>query len=124
MDSSYEEEDMEILMLMIVLRQRRLRREQKTTSKVWVRKMLRAREGKGAYHNLIREMGTSDREAHFNFFRMSPERFDHLLNLLLDNGTGQRHTLSGISPALKPTANDHRLSLIHIILKSRTVLVQ
>ena len=33
----------------------------------------------GAFHNLIKEMRLSDPEKHFNFFRMTRETFDVLL---------------------------------------------
>ena len=69
--------------LLILLLRRRRRREQKASSrKVWVRKLLRLRRTNGAFQNLIREMRISDRESHFRFFRMSAERFDHLLTVV------------------------------------------
>ena len=76
-------QDEEMLLLILLLRRRRIRREQKASQrKVWVRKLLRLRRKKGAFQNFIKELRTSDRESHFRFFRMSPERFDHLLTLV------------------------------------------
>ena len=89
----------EMLLLILLLRRRRIRREQKASQrKVWVRKLLRLRRKKGAFQNLIREMRISDRESHFRFFRMSPERFDHLLTLvtpfITKEGTNFRKPIS------------------------------
>lgn len=75
-----EEEDM--LLMTLLFRRRRLRRERKVSRRMWVRDMFKLRKKKGAFENLVQEMRTSDREAHFRFFRMSPERFDHLLSLV------------------------------------------
>ena len=58
------------------------RGKRKVKRKVWVRKIYKMRERKGAYNTLVQEMRTEDREEHFRFFRMSPERFDHLLSLV------------------------------------------
>ena len=72
-----EDEDM-----LLLLRQRRLRRERHVSRKVWVKRIFTLREQKGAFQNLVKEMRATDREAHFKFLRMSPERFDHLLSLV------------------------------------------
>ena len=73
---------MEVLLLMLLLRPRQLRQERKISRKVSVRNMLKMRRKKGAFQNLIKEMRTSDREAYFKFFRMSPENLDHHLRLV------------------------------------------
>ena len=76
------DEDEDMLLLLMLLRQRRLRRERHVSRKVWVKRIFTLREQKGAFQNLVKEMRATDREAHFKFLRMSPERFDHLLSLV------------------------------------------
>ncbi|GIZ00684.1 hypothetical protein CEXT_47581, partial [Caerostris extrusa] len=40
------------------------------------------RRVRGALDNLIEEMGLSDTESYFNFLRMTPIQFNHLLTLV------------------------------------------
>ena len=53
---------------------------QKKKKRCWVRDMFKNRERKGVFETLFHEM-RNDRELCFRYFRMSPERFDHLLTL-------------------------------------------
>jgi len=62
---AYDEELEEILLLMMILRRRRYRGKKKIKRKVWVRKMYKMRESKGAFNTLVQEMRTDNREEHF-----------------------------------------------------------
>ncbi len=66
------------------LRRRRQNREIKRPRRWWARPIFRLEQRKrqGHHHNLVREMRLKDVESHFNFLRMSPARFDHLLSLV------------------------------------------
>ena len=46
--------------------------------------MFKKRKELGEFHNLIPELRAADREYFFRYFRMNPERFDHLLELVGD----------------------------------------
>lgn len=48
----------------------------------WVRRLLRNRDTFGEYHHFVQEMRLYDGPTHFMYFRMSKERFDHLLSLV------------------------------------------
>ncbi|GIY40109.1 protein ALP1-like [Caerostris darwini] len=48
----------------------------------WVREIYKNRRLQGASENLIEEMRLSDTESFFNFLRMTPAQFDHLLTLV------------------------------------------
>ena len=70
------------LRILILLQQmRRIKRPyQKKKKRCCVRDMFKNRERQGAFETLFHEM-RNDRELLFRYFRMSPERFDHLLTL-------------------------------------------
>ena len=125
----YEEE---MLLLILLLRRRRIRREQKASSrKVWGRKLLRLQRNKAAFQNLIREMRISDRESPFRFFRMSPERFDHLLTLVAPFITKEDRDFRKPIPAAERLAvtlrflasGDSQISL-HYLFRISTTLSQ
>ena len=65
--------------LLLILRRRRLARRAK---RCWIKKINRSRLLKGEYHSLIQEMRLSDHESFYKYFRMTPQRFDHLLSLV------------------------------------------
>ena len=56
---------------------------QKKKKHCWVKEIFKNREREGAFKTLFHEM-RSARELFFRYFRMSPERFDHLLTLVRD----------------------------------------
>ena len=47
-----------------------------------MRKINIKRREKGEYHALIQEMRLSDQDSFYKYFRMSPQRFDHLLGIV------------------------------------------
>ncbi|CAN7945316.1 unnamed protein product [Ixodes pacificus] len=61
--------------MLLLSRQRRPRRE-------WVRFILRSRENLGEYHHLVRDMRLDDGRDFFMYFRMTRQRFEHLLSLV------------------------------------------
>ena len=63
---------------------RRIKRyNQKKKKNCWVKDIFKNRERQGALETLFNEM-RNDRELFYRYFRMSPERFDHLLTLVRD----------------------------------------
>ena len=66
------------LLLLLLLRRRLSRRRKRT----WVRKINVKRREKEEYHALIQEMRLSDQDSFYKYFRMSPQRFDHLLGIV------------------------------------------
>ena len=62
-----------------------IRKRRKSTSKRkhWVRPLFQGRLARGEF-NLYDELRTNDREYFFRYFRMNPERFDHLHELVKD----------------------------------------
>ena len=69
------------LLLLFYLRQRR-KRKQKYRKKYWIRDIFRSRFLLGEYHTLVKEMRENDHGEFYKYFRMTPERFDHLLLLV------------------------------------------
>ncbi|KAG0419840.1 hypothetical protein HPB47_003834 [Ixodes persulcatus] len=51
-------------------------------SREWVRFLLRSRETFGEYHHLVRDMRLDDGQDFYRYFRMTRQRFDHLLSLV------------------------------------------
>ena len=85
------------LLLLLLLRRRRSRLRKRT----WVRKINIKRREKGEYHALIQEMRLSDQDtcSFYKYFRMSPQRFDHLLGIVGPSLTRQHTNFrSPISP--------------------------
>ena len=79
MMASSDEDLQSVLVLGIILRQRRRRATKKSQRCSWVRPILQKRWQQGEYNNLLREIRLSDRENHFSYMRMSKETFDLLL---------------------------------------------
>ncbi|KAG0443057.1 hypothetical protein HPB47_015335 [Ixodes persulcatus] len=48
----------------------------------WVRSLLRSRETFGEYHHLVRDMRLDNGQDCYQYFRMTRQRFDHLLSLV------------------------------------------
>ena len=69
------------LLLLFYLRQRR-KRKQRYRKKDWIRDIFRSRFLLGEYNTLVKEMHENDHESFYKYFRMTPERFDHLLLLV------------------------------------------
>ena len=65
--------------LLFYLRQRRKRRR-KYLKRYWVREIFQNRFQLAEYQTL--EMRENDHESFYKYFRMTPERFDHLLSLV------------------------------------------
>ena len=66
---AYDEELEEMLLLMMLLRRRRYQGKKKITRKVWVRKIYKKRERKGAFNTLVQELRTDNREEHFRLVK-------------------------------------------------------
>ena len=71
--------------LALVLRRCRRRQEEnkKQKRRSWVRKIFtEERKERGEWENLFRELSNDDQEYYYRYLRMSPERFEHLSNLV------------------------------------------
>ena len=71
-----------LTLLLLLLRLRR--KKYYCKRKFWVRPIFKIRQKLGEFNNLVQELRTMDREYFFRYFRMNPERFDHLLSLVHD----------------------------------------
>ena len=76
MDSTSEEEELDMLTLFAVVHQRR---KQKRKRKMWVRDIFKKRQEKGEFHTLLQEMRLNDTQSHFRYLRMSNKCFQTLL---------------------------------------------
>ena len=74
-----------LALLTLVIRRCRRRQEEnrKQNRRFWVRKIFtEERKERGEWENLFRELSNDDREYYYRYLRMSPERFEHLFNLV------------------------------------------
>ena len=78
-DSSGVDSDSDLFELIVLLALKRRRKKRKRHRRCWVRPIFQRRREQGDYHNLIQEMRPSDLQSHFQYVRMSKERFDSLL---------------------------------------------
>lgn len=67
-----------ILLEYALLRRKRLNRRRRW----WVRPVNRVKDAQGFYSNLVRELIETDSEEFFGLFRMSPDQFRILVELL------------------------------------------
>ena len=74
--SSSDEENFEFMALLAL----KLKRRRKKERQYWVRPIFQRRREQGDYYNLLQELRLSDPHCHFQFLRMSKERFDSLLS--------------------------------------------
>ena len=89
--------------MLLLLRQRK--REKKNQRKMWVRKIYQERKQKGEFHLLINEMRLHDHELFFRYFRMSPTRYEHLLEQI-------GHVITKSSIKREPIGPSERLKLV------------
>ncbi|XP_047135391.1 uncharacterized protein LOC101237669 [Hydra vulgaris] len=77
---------------------RTLQSKKKRKHKFWIRFLFKNRYEKGAFNTLIPELRLHDREFFYRFYRMSPERYEHLLSMVAPSITKKpcrsRQTLS------------------------------
>ena len=68
----------------LLLRRRRQRREQLPViqKRLWIRKIYQERKEKGEYHLLIRDMRLYDHSLFYQQFRMTPTKYEDLLNMV------------------------------------------
>ena len=79
MDSSSESEFEEETLLLYALYRRRTR-YRAAERRFWVRPIFSRRKEYGSYSSLVQEMHLCDPQMHFQYFRMSKQRFDFLLH--------------------------------------------
>ena len=72
----------QIVVLLLLRRRQRRRSKEKENKRIWVRKLCAERKEKGEYHLLIREMKLYDHMLFYQQFRMTPEKYEHLLQLV------------------------------------------
>jgi len=58
------------------------RKRKNSCRRWWVRPVNRKKNAKGFYANLVKELKNTDHEEFFSLFRMWPEHFDILVNLV------------------------------------------
>ena len=75
-----KQEQLRRLLVLIVLRRRLRRQNEKYKKCFWMRRIYQERILKGEFHLLIKEMILFDHEYFFRFFRMAPETFEKLLS--------------------------------------------
>ena len=71
----------------------------------WMRPLFADRATRGAYQSLVLEMKEIERQNNFGFVRMSPNRFDHLLELI-------KHMIKKYNAVTAPIPLDERNSLM------------
>ena len=76
--------------------------------KIWVRKIYQQRKQKDEFHLLINEMLLHDHELFFQYFRMSPTRYEHLLEQM-------GHEITKSSVRREPIGHSERLSVAIVI---------
>ncbi|XP_040075578.1 uncharacterized protein LOC115314190 [Ixodes scapularis] len=57
-------------------------RSRRREPREWIRSLLRFRATHVEFHQLVRDMRLDDGSDFFRYFRMTPQRFDHLLSLI------------------------------------------
>ena len=67
--------------LVCLLLLKRAQMDKKRTHRYWIHNLIRARQEKGAYDNLVRELEL-DKDKFFEHFRMSPEKMEYVLSLV------------------------------------------
>lgn len=67
------------LLLWMILQEKKSNRNRK---RFWVRKLFLERKSKGAFNLMVRDMKLFDEEYFFKFFRMTPTRYEELLQLV------------------------------------------
>ena len=70
------------LLLVMILRRRLRKKNQNFVGRLWVRKIYEERKEKGEFHLLIQEMKLFDHQYFYQQCRMSPPKFEELLNLV------------------------------------------
>ena len=60
----------------------REKKRAKYTKTIWVRKLFQERNSKGAFNLLIKDLRLHDQEYFFKFFRMTPTKYEELLQLV------------------------------------------
>ena len=65
----------------LLLRSRRKRRT-KYLKRFWVRPIFQTRAQLSEFFTLFKELGEEDHEGYFNYFKMLPNQFDYLHNLV------------------------------------------
>jgi len=72
----------QILLLMILRRKFRKKNQKFVQGRLWVRKIYQERKDKGEFHLLVQEMKLFDHQYFYQQFRMSPAKFEELLNIV------------------------------------------
>ena len=77
--ATVEDQDLEDLLLLLAL-YRNYKKLKRRPKHFWIHPIISRRRQRGNYVTLIQEMRLSDTQSHFQYFRMSKERFDILLH--------------------------------------------
>ena len=92
----------QILILIILRRRRQQRENNKNRKRFWVREIYKRRKQFGEFHTLVREAMLFDSEYFFRMFRMTPEKFEHLLQLVAPS-------ITRVNAKREPIGPDERL---------------
>ena len=87
-----------IILLLIKRRERRRKVEAMKTKRMWVRQVYTERKEKGEYCSLIKEIQFFDEMLFYQQFRMTPQKYEHLLTLVAPRITKSQMKREAISP--------------------------
>ena len=67
---------------LLLLQHLKEKKNLKYRKRMWVRQLFKERETKGAFNLLVKDMALYDQEYFFKFFRMTPTKYEQLLQLV------------------------------------------
>ena len=67
---------------LLLLQHIKEKKDLKYRKRMWVRQLFKERETKGAFNLLVKDMALYDQEYFFKFFRMTPTKYEQLLQLV------------------------------------------
>ena len=74
----------EEMMLLCLLLKKRRTATAKRKHRFWVHDIIKGREERGVYNNLVRELELDARKYH-EYFRMSPAKLEYILTLVMND---------------------------------------
>ena len=90
------------ILILIILRRRQHRANNKNRKRFWVREIYKRRKQLGEFHTLVREAMFFDHEYFFRMFRMTPTKFEQLLQLVAPS-------ITRVNAKREPIGPDERL---------------
>ena len=90
------------ILILIILRRRQQRANNKNRKRFWVREIYKWRKKLGEFHTLVCEAMLFDHEYFFRIFRMTPTKFEQLLQLVAPS-------ITRVNAKREPIGPDERL---------------